>query len=345
MEKREITISAKETSKIIFIILGILVLYLVRDIIALFFLSIIFTATLDPFIDKLQKKNFPRPLSVFLIYIFTFLFIGITISFLIPPLVSQFEEFSKNLPFYGEKISTSFKGVETYAQSYGIYFNTSEALRDYLGGLVQTSSRIFSTTVEVFAVFVSIIVVLSLTFYMSVKEDGMKNFIVSLTPSGKRGYVVSLVERIQRKIGRWMFGQILLMLIIFVLDFIVLSVFNIPYALILAMLAGILEIVPYLGPIISATIAALVGFMISPITGLIVLLSLTAIQQLESHVIVPQIMKKAVGLNPVVVILTLLVGAKLGGTIGAILAVPIATAVGVFVNDLASGNNNRKIGE
>jgi len=175
---------------------------------------------------------------------------------------------------------------------------------------------------------------------MSVKEDGLKGFIVSLTPKDHRGYVISLVERIQKKVGRWMFGQIILMVVIFVLDFAALSLLGVPYALILALLAGILEIVPYLGPIISATLATLVGLMISPLIGIEILITLTIIQQLESHVIVPQIMKKAVGLNPVVVILALLIGAKLGGTIGAILAVPIATALGVFVSDVAEGRNS-----
>lgn len=340
LEQKQINISTGTIVKTVFILLGLWVLYLVRDIVALFFLSIIFTATLDPVIDRMQRRKIPRPLSVFIVYIAFFSVLGVVISFLAPPLVSQFKDFGENLPAYSEKLSTSFKGIEVYAESYGINFKLAEALKNSLGGAVESSSQIFSTTVGVFTALISIIAVLSLTFYMSVKEDGMKKFIVSLTPRGKREYVFSLVERIQSRVGRWMFGQILLMVVIFVLDFIALSIFNIPYALVLALLAGALEIVPYLGPIISATLAALVGFMISPVTGIIILGVLTAIQQLESHVIVPQIMKKAVGLNPVAVILALLIGAKLGGTIGAVLSVPIATALGVFVSDLAEGNRS-----
>jgi predicted PurR-regulated permease PerM len=322
--------------KSVLVILGLWFLYLVRDVVALFFLSVILTATLDPAIDWLQKRKFPRPFSVFLIYILLFSFIGVAISFLFPPLISQFKDFIDHFPQYSEKISSSFSVIEIYARSYGIDLNIHDILKNSIGGAEQSSKSIFSTTVGVFTVLLSLIVVLSLTFYMSVKEDGMKRFIASLTPKSKREHMTSLVARIQSKIGRWMFGQILLMVIIFVLDFIALSVFNIPYALILALLAGILEIVPYLGPIISATLAASVGFIISPLTGLVVLGVLTAIQQLESHVIVPQVMKKAVGLNPVVVILALLIGAKLGGTIGAILAIPVATAIGVFVKDYTS---------
>jgi predicted PurR-regulated permease PerM len=330
-------ISVKTILKVLGILLILWVLYVSRDIVALFFLSVIFTATLDPAIDRMQHKKIPRPVSVFIIYIAVIGIVGGAISLLIPPIVSQTKDFATNFPAYSDKLSTTFSGIELYAKSYGIDLNIQNMVKDSLGGAVQTSGQIFSTTVGVFTVFISLIVVLSLTFYMSVKEDGMKGFIVSLTPKDHREHMVSLVERIQKKVGRWMFGQIILMVVIFILDFSALSLLGIPYALILALVAGILEIVPYLGPIISATLATLVGLMISPLTGVEILITLTIIQQLESHVIVPQIMKKAVGLNPVVVILALLIGAKLGGTIGAILSVPIATALGVFVQDLAEG--------
>jgi len=333
-------ISIKTILKVISILLALWVLYVSRDIVALFFLSVVFTATLDPAIDRMQRKKIPRPVSVFIIYIIFLAIVGGAISLLIPPIVSQTKDFAINLPVYSDRLSTTFNGINLYAKSYGFDLNLQNLIKDSLGGAVQSSGQIFSTTIGVFTVFISLIVILSLTFYMSVKEDGLKGFIVSLTPKDHRGYVISLVERIQKKVGRWMFGQIILMVVIFVLDFAALSLLGVPYALILALLAGILEIVPYLGPIISATLATLVGLMISPLIGIEILITLTIIQQLESHVIVPQIMKKAVGLNPVVVILALLIGAKLGGTIGAILAVPIATALGVFVSDVAEGRNS-----
>jgi predicted PurR-regulated permease PerM len=137
-----------------------------------------------------------------------------------------------------------------------------------------------------------------------------------------------------------MLGQLLLMLIIFVFDFLALYFLKVPYALAIAIVSGLLEIVPYIGPIISATLATMVGFLISPIVGLLALAIFTAIQQIEGHIIVPQVMKKAVGLNPVVVILALLIGAKLAGAFGAVLAVPITAAASVFVKDLMDKNKD-----
>jgi predicted PurR-regulated permease PerM len=312
----------------------------VRDIVALFFLSVILTATLDPVIAAMAKRKIGRSFAVIIIYVTLFSVVGILISFLIPPLVSQFKDFTQNLPAYSETFAKTFAGIEQYALSYGIQFNSHEFLQNTTGSFFQSSGQLFSTTVGVFSFFISLLVILALTFYMSVKEDGMSKFLISITPEANHVYVLSLFERIKSKIGKWMFGQIILMLIIFVLDFAALSIFHIPYALILALLAGILEIVPYLGPIISATLASLVGFLISPVTGLIVLGVFTIIQQMESHIIVPQVMRKAVGLNPVFVILSLLIGAQLGGTLGAILAVPIATSISVFIGDLVDKNES-----
>lgn len=334
MEKNSVDMMTKVVLRAMFIGIALWLLFLVRDILALFVLSVVFTATLDPAIDRIEKKGLSRTVAVFFVYVFILVALGIFISLIAPPLVSQFKDFSKNLPLYADALTHAFGGLERYVRSYGFNFDSKQFLDSIFGGLDQSSGQIFSTTVSVFHAFISIIVVLSLTFYMSVKEEGVKGALLSLTPRKHREYVGMLAGKIQRRIGRWMFGQILLMVIIFVLDFIALSIFNVPYALILALLAGILEIVPYLGPIISTTLAALVGFLISPLTGVIVLATCTVIQQIESHVIVPQIMRKAVGLNPVVVILALLVGARLGGTLGAILSIPIATAIGIVVMDI-----------
>ena len=234
-----------------------------------------------------------------------------------------------------------FQGIESYAGSYNIQLDIQGFFTQAFSGF-GGSEGIFSKTVGVFNFFVSIVVVLSLTFYMLVKEEGMKKFLVSVTPGDHQEYVIFLFDRIHNKIGRWMFGQLALMFIMFLLSFAVLLIFKVPFALLLAVMVGLLEIIPYLGPIIAATLITIFGFLVSPLTGLLVLGSFTALQQIEGHVIVPQVMKKAVGLNPVVVILVLLIGIKLGGIMGAILSVPLATVASIFIGDTAL---NRKHNE
>ncbi len=332
MNNRLISISTATILKIFAIILGLWFLYLVRDVLALLFLSVILTATFDSPVDFMAKHKIPRPLGVLIIYAFMLLIVGLLFSFLIPPLIVQFQEFAKELPGYVSSFESFLNNITRYAQSHNIEFNTSDFLLQNTGGFFQSSNQIFSTTVGVFSFFISVVVVLALTFYMLVKEDGMNKFLLFITPKAQQSRIISIADSIKKKVGNWLAGQLLLMVIIFFLDFIALSLFKVKYALALAILAGLLEIVPYLGPIISIGLASVVGFLISPFTGLMVLGILTIIQQIESNIIVPQLMKKVVGLNPILVILALMIGIKLGGVMGAVLSVPIATSINVVFN-------------
>ena len=332
MEIKTINISTMTMFKVIAIVLGLGFLYLVRDVLALLFLSVILTATFDSPVDFLAKHKIPRPLGVLIIYAIMLLIIGLLFSFLVPPLISQFQEFAKELPGYVNSFESFLNNITRYAQSHNIEFNTSDFLLQNTGSFFQSSNQIFSTTVGVFSFFISVVVVLALTFYMLVKEDGMNKFLLFITPKAQQNRIISIADSIKKKVGNWLAGQLLLMAIIFFLDFIALSIFKVKYALALAILAGLLEIVPYLGPIISIGLASVVGFLISPVTGLMVLGILTVIQQIESNIIVPQLMKKVVGLNPILVILALMIGIKLGGVLGAVLAVPIATSINVVFN-------------
>ena len=338
MEKK-IDISTGIIFRAILIVLGIWIIFLIRDIVALFFVSLILTAVIDPGVDWLHKRKIPRGVGVMIIYSILFLIIGTAIYFFIPAIISQFNDFYQNLPRYIENLSNLSSGIKNFTQAHNITLGVQDILN--LGSnSTSLSEKLFSTTVGVFSGFVSVIIILSLAFYLSVKEDGMKRFLNSVTPEKHQEYVVSLAERIKIKIGKWMLGQLLLMLIIFIFDFLALYFLKVPYALAIAIISGLLEIVPYIGPIISTTLATMVGFLISPVVGLLTLAVFTAIQQIEGHVVVPQVMKKAVGLNPVVVILALLIGAKLAGVLGAVLAVPIAAAASVFVKDLMDKNKD-----
>ncbi len=166
------------------------------------------------------------------------------------------------------------------------------------------------------------------------EEDGIKKFIISIVPEKKKEYAASFADRIEKKIGKWMLGQLFLMLVIFILDFIGLYLVGVPYPLLLAIFAGILEVVPYVGPIISAVPGVILGFLVSPTVGFLALLVYLVAQQFESHVVIPLTMKKAIGLNPVITIVAILIGFKLAGVLGAVISVPAATAISLFVSDL-----------
>jgi len=335
-EKRTVEISTGIIFRTILILLGMYFLYLVSSIIAIFFVALIFTAAVRPLVSWLARKRIPRSISVLTIYFILFCIFGSLVAVIIPEISTQFRDFLENTPLYVEKLTKTFSGIQSFVDSHGSFLNVNEATRNIIDSIPRSSSQIFSTTADIFSGFFSVIVVLSLTFYLSVKEDGMKTFLELVVPHNHQGYAISLAKRMEEKIGKWMQGQFFLMLIVFVLDFLTLYFLNVPYALVIALIGGVMEIIPYLGPILGGIPAVVMGFLISPTTGLLVLLAYIIIQQIENHIIVPQVMKKAVGLNPIAVILALLVGAKLGGILGAVLSVPVVAALSVFVGDLVN---------
>jgi predicted PurR-regulated permease PerM len=340
MEPKKIEISTGIIFRTILILLGLWFLYAIRDVIALLFISVIIVSAIDPAVDWLQKKKIPRAISVLGIYIIMFAVFSLAVSFLIPPIVNQSEEFIKSYSQYSQRFDTFFAPIKDFFQLNQVNLNFESAFSEINKSFSSISLNIFSTTIGVFSGFISILVVLALAFYMAAKEDAVNQFIVSIAPKKHKAYAADLTGRIKDKIGRWMLGQIVLMFIIFVLDSIGLYLVGVPFPLVLGLFAGIMEIVPYMGPIVSAIPGVLLGFMISPTIGFLALLVYLVVQQFENYVIVPQIMKKAVGLNPIAVILALMAGIKLAGVLGAILAIPVATAVGLFIGDLMDKNEN-----
>lgn len=334
IERGTVNISTGIVFRAILILLGLVFLFYIRDIIAIVFISIIIVAAIDPIIIWMHKKGVGRTVSVSLIYVLIFVMLGSFFSFVVPPVVGQLKEFSQKVPSYMSEAGMAFQGVDSFFQTQHISMDAKGILQDLNQGPASISDNIFTTTLGIFSGLLAVIVIFVITFYMAVNDDGIKNFVVSLSPEKHKQYVASLTDRIKTKIGRWMLGQLFLMFIIFALDLIGLLILNIPYALSLAIFAGLMEVIPFIGPIISAVPAVIIGFTISPWVGLSVLLLFVITQQFEGHIIVPQVMKKAVGLHPIAVILALLIGFKLGGVFGAVLSIPIATAVSVFVSDL-----------
>ncbi len=322
---RAIEISPSIIFRTLLILGAIWFLYVIRDVIALFLISVIITAALTPIIKRMQRIM-PRQVSVTLVYIIFFCAVGLLIYFILPVLTAQMEELSKALPgqihWLQEKLGMEQAG-------------TAESTLANLGAQMAGSLQdIVSTTAGVFAGMISAVAVIAMSFYMSLTKDGLKRFLTSITPQRHKDYVSSLTDRIEGNFGRWVVGQIITMLFVGTLYYIALTVLGVPYALVLAVLGGLLEIVPYFGPIMSAVPAAILGFMIDPLTGILVIVAYLLINMLENYVLIPKIMNRAIGLNPVAVILALLIGLQVAGIVGVILAVPIAGAIGIFARDM-----------
>ena len=325
-----IHISTASIIKILAVLLLLGFLYLVWDVIVIVFIALLFAASLGPAIDWLEKKKIPRPAGILLIYSTVLLFLSLVVVLIIPAITDQIQQLAANSPFYYQRFLEIIGDLQlktdisqTLQQNLE---NVSQTLSSYTGSIINTITGIFGGIL----VFVMVLV---LTFYFSVSKNGLRHFIYSVTPEKHQKYAINLFERIQDKLGLWLRGQLLLSLIIFAITWIGLLILDVRYALVLALIAGFTEVIPYIGPVIGAVPAVFLTFLQSPVKALLVIALYVVIQQLENNIIVPKVMQRAVGLNPVVVIIVLLLGAKLAGVIGALLAIPLAVAIMVVAKD------------
>jgi len=335
MEKQKfnVNISTETIIKIIIFGLAIGFFYLIKDILLIVFAALILASAFDPMVDWFQKRKIPRALGIVIIYIVLFSVLTGSFILIIPPISQEIGQLSQNFPGYYNSLA---QGIADFQNSSHIAAadQLQKGLSAFGDNLPSTVGSIFSTLYSIFGGIFSMVLVLVITFYFTAYENATKNFVQSITPATAQPYILRLYNRIQIKLGQWLRGQMFLSLVIFILTFIGLTILGVPYALSLAFIAGILEIVPTIGPIMSAIPAIFFGFLQSPLMGVSVIILYVVIQQLENNLIVPKIMSKSVGLNPLVVIVGVLIGAKLGGIFGALFAVPVITALSVFLDDV-----------
>ena len=321
--------------KTIFWVLGVGVLavliYMVRDIIAVLIFAIIIASALEPILRYAQSKKIPRLLSLVVIYLLFFIFFAALIYIFLPLVLDQLRDFFQNYPTYFGKIEEA-AGVITFLP--GLSGNIHELLSQ-LTEQIPSLTSLISYISAIFGGILSFVVVLVVSFYLSFSRNALDNFLKAILPPQFEVYVHSLWVRAQYKMGRWLQAQILLSFIMALIVGLGLWILGVKYAFLVAVVAGVLEIVPYVGPIVSGGLATLLALSQSPILGLWTLIFFIVAQQLEGHILVPLLIKKLVGLNPVAVILAILVGAKLGGILGILLAVPIAAVIDEFFDDLA----------
>ncbi len=329
MEQKTITLSTNTFLKMLLIILGVAFVYQVRDVLIVIFVALVLAAAIDPWITAIERRGIPRNVGIAITFISLIAFLSLVVIALVPLIADQLSQFLNAFPQIYEKGFTLVQGVKDQAIVEGIQkgldsLNSAvgQVTKGFLTGVVGFFGGIFT--------FISIFV---LTFYLTMEEQGMKRLAVDLSPARFRPYLSKLFRRIEERLGHWLRGQLFLGLIIATVTYIGLTILGVKYALVLALIAGITELLPAIGPFIGAIPAIIVATSQQPILGVWVTGMYLVIQQLENHFIVPKVMSKATGLNPAIIIIALLVGAKLAGMIGVILAVPTVIIISTFLED------------
>ncbi|MFC1756974.1 AI-2E family transporter, partial [Patescibacteria group bacterium] len=187
----------------------------------------------------------------------------------------------------------------------------------------------------------SFVLLIVLSFYFSVQKNGLENFLRIITPAEYEDYALGLWKRSKNKIGKWIQGQILLGILVGMLVYLGLTILQVEYALSFALLAAVFELIPIFGPILASIPPIMLAFLQSPSLGLAVLILFIIIQQFENHLIYPLVVRKIVGIPPILVILSIIIGGSLGGFFGILLAIPVATVVVELLNDVAEKKHGK----
>lgn len=324
---RKIEISHRTIIFVVVFAASLWFLFQIRQIILMLFIAVILMSALNPSVKKLESWHFPRWLAITLIYLLTILFLGFGIGGIVPPLVDQTATLIGQIPGFFRQFQ--FLGID------------EKILAAQLGNLTAVPANLFKLVSGIFSNILAILALGVITFYLLLERKDLNHYLTFLFGEEKEKQIETVINKIESRLGGWVRGELLLMFTVGLLNYLGFRIIGLDFALPLAILAFILEIVPNVGPTLAAFPAILIALTISPYHALAVMGWCFLVQQVENSLLVPKIMKKIAGVNPLVSLLLLAVGFKLAGIGGAALAIPTFIALGVIFKDIYSSRNNK----
>lgn len=341
MNKQTIRIDSSTIVRSILFILLFAGIYFLRDIVLVILTAVVIASAIEPLIQWLERRHIPRVPGVLSIYVGMAAIAAGIFYFLIPPLVDDVSSLIAQAPEYINQLQLGLEGTGGLTDPEALNgvtdtFSVSEAVTQFQR-IIGAEGGLLSLVNKIFGGVLSFILIVTFSFYLSVQRDGIANFLRIVTPFQYEDYIIDLWRRSQAKIGKWLQGQLVLMLIVGLLTYLGLAILGIPNALLFGIIAGLFEIIPLFGPVLSAIPAVAVGFIEGGLTlGLMTTGLFIIIQQFENNLIHPLVVTKVVGVPPMLVIIAIVVGGKLAGFLGIILSVPLAAAIMEYTNDISA---------
>ncbi len=317
----KIEISSKTIIFVVVTLFLLWFLYYVRDIVLLFFVAFLLMLALSPTVDNLESKlRLPRFLAILITYFFILGLIVLAIGLLTGPLIKQTGLLLSQLSVFTEKIS-----FNQWAQNSLV--NPLSQVGQVSGNIFRFTQSIFSNAIKIFSVFV-------INFYLILERKRDHKYWRRLFNEKDASTTEKIISRLEYELSGWLWGELTLMVIVGILTYLGLLILGIEYALPLAFLAGVLEIFPNIGPLLSAIPGMIIGLSMSPLMGLGAGAVYFVVQQLENSLIVPRVMQKAIGVHPIITLLALLIGFRLAGVTGAIFSLPTILMIKVLGAEL-----------
>jgi predicted PurR-regulated permease PerM len=340
-EKKEhmvVELNVASVAKAAVVILLMVVLsyfvYEIRGIILTVFIAFLLAAALDPLVDKMQKWRIPRAVSVLLIYIVLFGLVGLFITNMITLVAEQVVEIAQNV---GQLVTNMTKESKLpFATQLQPYFEQFYQTVDLQTAATQVQNALKIVADQLLSISIgllNLLLVLILTFFMTVEEAAIQHFFQALFPSRYSKYISTRLEAVKDQVGYWLRGQFMVSLVSGVITYIGLALLGVEYALTLSVIAGIAMVIPVIGRVFAWLVAFPIVFNQSPMLSFWMSMYYLLLQQVENNVLVPYIMNRAVGLSPIVIMIAMMVGGQYLGVLGLVLSIPIATTAAIFVKD------------
>lgn len=337
MEKVTFELSWETIVKVGILAASLYVFYQLKDILIWVVFALVISFLFNPLINYFQNKKLPRPLAAILVYFLVFGVFVFLIYIFTPLLIIEVSNFSGGFSEYFDKVapflrSLNIEGFESLDKFVGLIENT----------LSQVTRNIFSALLSIFGGIFTTIFIVSLAFFLSLEEKAFQKAFSIIFPAKYEEMASDLWKRCQDKVSGWFLSRVASSLFVGVLTYIALLALGASYPFSFGILAFLSNFIPFVGPFIIGIFIFALLVLTSPVKAVLAIIIFILIQQIEGNILTPVLSKKFIGLSPSLVLISLVVGAKLGGVWGAIFGVPLFGIFSEFLRDFLEKKKETK---
>jgi predicted PurR-regulated permease PerM len=327
-DKKVLDLSWETMFKIALAVIFFYILFQIKDIVVWFVFALVISILFNPAIDFLRKFKISRSMATSIVYLLASTLLSAVLYSVVVLLIGEMEVLSHRLSYYFQELSPFLRDIGVYA-----FEDLDNFVNEISSSLRELSGAFFAISFSFFGGIFTTFFVLTMAFFLSLEGKIVERAMVLIFPRKYENYAFLLWKKCQKKVSSWFFTRILACLFVGIITFIACLIAGIKYPLSLGLIAGIMNFIPYIGPLVSGVLIFSIAAIDSFAGGVFVIIVFVIAQLIEGMIITPLLSQKFIGLSPVLVIMALAVGGALWGLLGALLAIPLAGILFEFLKE------------